>query len=143
MRLLAFACEHRDQLNMAHGLCSTCYHATYYQTHKSQWPEYDSSWRTQLQRRLQRMHISTSRYLMMLWRQQGRCPCGQELEKSRIDHDHACCPNKRRSCGKCVRGLLCNRCNLLLGMVESEPHLIPAYLVTYLKETDLRKSEAL
>ena len=25
-----------------------------------------------------------------------------------VDHDHGCCPVKNRSCGKCVRGLLCH-----------------------------------
>src|SRR5271165_5798167 len=34
-----------------------------------------------------------------------------------IDHNHKCCAGKR-SCGKCIRGLLCSRCNVLLGFVE-------------------------
>lgn len=34
-----------------------------------------------------------------------------------IDHDHACCPGIR-SCGKCVRGLLCSKCNMGVGALE-------------------------
>ncbi len=35
-----------------------------------------------------------------------------------IDHDHGCCPNSN-SCGRCIRGLLCTRCNLRVGSFES------------------------
>jgi len=35
-----------------------------------------------------------------------------------VDHSHKCC-NKSRTCGKCVRGLLCRRCNYLIGQLET------------------------
>ena len=42
-----------------------------------------------------------------------------------VDHDHACCP-KDRSCGKCVRGLLCTDCNLGLGAFADNPAVLRA-----------------
>ena len=40
-----------------------------------------------------------------------------------IDHDHNCCPGKR-SCGSCIRAILCPRCNVTSGAFEDDPALL-------------------
>jgi len=37
-----------------------------------------------------------------------------------VDHDHKCCAGKK-SCGECVRGILCRRHNLAEGFLNSDP----------------------
>lgn len=53
----------------------------------------------------------------MLGNQNGLCCiCKNPQGKNRfgVDHNHACCSGEK-SCGKCVRGLLCTKCNIMLG----------------------------
>lgn len=43
-----------------------------------------------------------------------------------VDHDHSCCPSYKRSCGRCVRGLLCSPCNTALGLLRDDPRRLRA-----------------
>lgn len=59
-----------------------------------------------------------------LWdKQDGRCYlCGDPLPANApIDHDHKCCPKQSKRCGRCTRGLTCNRCNPLIGFALDSP----------------------
>lgn len=44
---------------------------------------------------------------------------GMSTKGIHVDHDHSCCPGGR-TCGKCVRGVLCSRCNLGLGKFDDD-----------------------
>ena len=88
--------------------------------------------------RLQRRHkLSISQYNALLVSQQGVCAiCKQKetttqkngvLQRLSVDHDHRCCPGKQ-SCGKCFRGLLCNRCNVALGLLAENPERMVAMI---------------
>jgi hypothetical protein len=40
------------------------------------------------------------------------------LQRLQVDHNHNCCDIKTKSCGRCLRGLLCADCNILLSYLE-------------------------
>lgn len=45
--------------------------------------------------------------------------CGEFTERHlQVDHDHNCCTTNI-TCGKCVRGILCNRCNQTVGKYDT------------------------
>lgn len=66
--------------------------------------------------------ITEEQYQEMLATQRGVCwICHEGPGKRRlsVDHDHACCPGST-TCGKCIRGLLCGRCNAAIGMLRED-----------------------
>lgn len=73
-------------------------------------------------------NITIEQYEDMLESQNGVCaicsqpetkrhPTSGDTQRLAVDHDHTCCSGEK-SCGKCVRGLLCARCNQTLGHLE-------------------------
>jgi hypothetical protein len=84
-------------------------------------PDYE--WKYSVKRNY---NITIAQYNAMLAVQGGRCAIcrclpgaggGGRCERLFVDHDHSCCAGDR-SCGRCVRMLLCHRCNTGLGWLE-------------------------
>lgn len=55
-----------------------------------------------------------------------------------VDHDHACCPQMDKTCGKCIRGILCVRCNHALGHARDSVEILSS-MITYLGDYAKRK----
>ena len=74
-------------------------------------------------------HMTLAEFDAKLARQGGRCAiCGTNDPGGpgntfHVDHDHRCCPGSH-SCGKCVRGLLCFRCNNALGLFHDDRKIL-------------------
>ncbi len=68
------------------------------------------------------------------WLIDGCQICGNKSDLPHIDHDHKCCAGKggtRKTCGKCVRGALCYRCNMALGLLDDSEDVL-AEMISYL-----------
>ena len=81
--------------------------------------------------------MTLDEYNALLVKQNFCCAgCGRhqsEFTKSfAVDHDHSCCPTKSKSCGECIRGLLCLACNTTLGNVRDDIEVLKN-LITYIE----------
>ena len=83
--------------------------------------------------------LTPAEYGELLAKQGNRCPiCDRDAGRPgrngwNVDHDHECCPGIR-TCGECIRGLLCGFCNRGLGLFQDSPELLRAaanYLDSY------------
>lgn len=63
-----------------------------------------------LRARLRRVGLSREEYDRLMAEQQGLCACCEEEPATALDHCHIS--------GR-FRGILCNRCNLLIGWLET------------------------
>jgi hypothetical protein len=69
--------------------------------------------------------ITLAEFDALLEKQGGKCAAcgatepGGKYNQWAVDHDHACCPG-RKTCGKCIRGILCNGCNAGIGFLKDD-----------------------
>lgn len=98
--------------------------------------------RYELRRKARLKHrygVTPEQYDAKLAEQGGGCAICKRISgkiKFSFDHNHACCKG-RNSCGKCLRGLICQPCNAWIGFIESHPgwlERVQIYLARY-KET--------
>jgi hypothetical protein len=80
---------------------------------------------------LRKYKLTQEQYEAMLIEQNGECAiCFKKPNRYylSVDHDHACCPGQK-TCGNCIRGLLCQSCNSFLGRVDDNLTSAIKYLV--------------
>lgn len=77
--------------------------------------------------------ITLEHYDFLLQQQEGKCAICKELPAKplAIDHDHSCCPGTK-SCGSCVRGLLCMSCNVGIGNLKENRTILES-AINYLE----------
>lgn len=89
-----------------------------------------------------RFGISVEQYEAMIKIQNGKCAvCNEPPESTNslyIDHDHTCCSGGK-SCGKCIRQLLCQRCNTALGWINDDRQILES-MTRYLKQGGTQNS---
>lgn len=71
-------------------------------------------------------NLSMGDYQRLIQQQDSRCAiCKTQFDindvnkRPHVDHDHACCPSEK-SCGQCIRGLLCFACNTGIGKLKDD-----------------------
>jgi hypothetical protein len=123
---------HPDRPNVSLGLCDSCRLKRDYHKRKAKLEAWKASNPDKVQlyslkHRLKKYDIPLKEYMALLDRSEHCCHvCGKKALKPyslHIDHNHVT--------GK-VRGLLCNSCNLVLGLVRDQPHILYS-LIGYLK----------
>jgi hypothetical protein len=155
---LAYACPHTDKRNRSNGLCDYCYHAARrYSPEKrkellarfeirKRLRAHGVGRKSTLDLRFTRYGIFPDEWERRIEEQKNACAaCGNVFLSTKragphLDHNHLCCVEVP-TCGECTRGILCGRCNLVLGMLEQEPHLLPQYLLDYLSKYSLTVTE--
>ena len=91
----------------------------------------------------QRFNLTREQWNQMLADQGGGCAiCGSTEPYGRgswhVDHDHKCCPESGKSCGECVRSLLCQGCNRGMGYFSDDPDRLLAAAAYLLSDSNIQ-----
>jgi hypothetical protein len=117
------------------GPCMTAENMAHRRAYRRNHPHPESAESRKLSNRKYRISsygLSQEQFDRLLDAQQHTCGmCHEPFEEAQlihVDHDHACCRGKNRSCGERIRGPLCHTCNIALGHFERRYEMARAYL---------------
>ena len=105
--------------------CNAAYYRSYYAKNPDRYKEKSRNYA-----HYKRHRLTDEQYSSLLAKHDGLCHLCLEAPATHIDHDHNCCSGNR-SCGKCVRGILCSSCNTALGLFKDNRDTI-ARIESYL-----------
>lgn len=122
--------KHKRYKNGRHSYCLDC-HAARARKYRAENSELVAERKRTIGKSAElRRHygITLEQFESMLEEQGGVCAiCGMTPDENGrhlcVDHDHSCCSGRKRSCGKCIRGLLCMNCNRAIGWLNDDPAL--------------------
>ena len=114
--------------------CRSNQKRSYYQNNK------DSIWAKNLFRNY---NLTKEQFDNRLKEQGYKCACcGTDTPNGHgnwhVDHDHSCCPQKKKSCGKCIRGLICASCNIGMGTFHDDSRYMKK-AINYLDNHSMKK----
>ena len=122
---LEYFCKAKNYKDGRRGTCKKChteYQKKYYKDNEDKRQaknkmntKYVPSWK--------RHHLTKEQYEELFNKFNGKCHICRIENGYAIDHDHSCC-DKNRSCGKCVRGILCRGCNTALGNLKENANTV-------------------
>lgn len=136
-----------ENFHKGNGYCKPC-KKEYDKAHKAEWNFRPYSRIIRYKSHLKNKYSLTMENLVAIYESQGGgCSiCNTALPHpedengdkwfTSIDHDHSCCPSDT-SCGRCVRGLLCRDCNLMLGHAKDNTDTLKR-AVEYLENTSVK-----
>lgn len=113
------AAGYRSHWNAKETACDPC---------KGSWKDRSNEDQIQDRRLYHQYRIRLTEYRALLEAQGGGCAICSAPEaggrgRFHVDHDHSCCPGNK-SCGECVRGLLCHNCNTGIGSMGDDAAML-------------------
>ena len=110
----------------SYSQCRLCHREDGRKSRKALKQKFPERWKVYLRRRnlAKRFNISLEQYEALLAKQNYCCAgCGKHQDvvgTLSVDHDHRCCPDRNKTCGNCIRGLLCKICNFAVGCAKND-----------------------
>ena len=141
MKKLCYRCQtekdrsefylNRSRKDGLSGSCKSCQRLYVREHYQQNTQYYKDKANANRKKSYERHGISEKRFCEMLASQDGVCVICKKSPAVVVDHDHTCCPGSY-SCGRCVRGILCSKCNLGIGHFGDDPDTLHNAL-TYIR----------